>query len=891
MANYANLLATIAANIYTNGNQEVTAAMVKSAMNTAVASLGTGYQFMGVAHPADTPSGYEDLRAFWLAGEAGTYTNFGGLSVAEGEVAVLKYDTAWHKDVTGAATAAQVSELQQNFIVETELLSTELSPASANTSAAFAFATGKKYVIDVTWAYTSGYLASVAVRKGNNPLVRISNYFVASGSASFEYTANDDYTAIYIISGGSPIAGTVDVSIKEMRVVTVPEILNKIDEVENQKISVEKLEGVAKGAVLEAAGRLGYTVEVDGAATYASLQGSDFVAPIPIGATIKNNGVKVGLFSDATLSTRHDIANGQTWVATFEINVIRTLETAGDVRLEIDTRVQLLDGLEIDGETIKKDSVNIDRLSFVETGTNIYNKDADPDFAAGKYLNQWGSLNDNSSYNTSGYIKVEPQASYSYILDGSLRFMMEYDENFQAITSSYSQNIITFTTSENARYVRLTFYANAKEFLCKGSTPKPYEDYKIFIPSEYLQTGASGSELPFFLPKHIYVANGRTIEIYYNQVLLNADRYNIQATCPIGKALERKFQIIGDSTHIGNTYTLSLVAYNDAGDVVASGTSTIHIVSNTISASKNVLPVGDSLTNAKPWLSELHTLSANFNTVGTRQGIHEGRSGASVSTYTNVSGGIVYDYDNQYSDNSVPVFNSSASYGIGDKVKIAHTFGNGTSGYRYWVFKQAHSPGAFVESEAYCYSGGNPFYDYVNNKISFSFYRSFFGINYDAIILYLGTNGINLDPETNPNGALGIKNLIEYIREDEPTTPIVVINTIFRSNQNGIGNQGNTDGYVAQSAYKFNEDKKVLLLAKAVDDLCGSMSNVYLCPVGFTHDSKYNFGNNKVQVNPRLTSTEDVFELQPSDSVHPQNPGYMQMADEMFSTLCAIFGN
>lgn len=114
MANYANLLATIAANIYTNGKQKVTAAMVKTAMNAAVTSLGAGYQFMGVAHPADTPSGYADLRAFWLAGEAGTYTNFGGLTLADGEVAVIKYDgNGWSKEVTGAATAAQVAELDQ----------------------------------------------------------------------------------------------------------------------------------------------------------------------------------------------------------------------------------------------------------------------------------------------------------------------------------------------------------------------------------------------------------------------------------------------------------------------------------------------------------------------------------------------------------------------------------------------------------------------------------------------------------------------------------------------------------------------------------------------------------------------------------------------------------
>lgn len=103
MANYANLLATIAANIYTNGNNEVTAAMVKSAVDSMVASLGAGYQFMGVATPATTP-GNTDVKQFYIASTPGTFTNFldsgsDPLEVNDGEVAVLKYDTAWSKEV------------------------------------------------------------------------------------------------------------------------------------------------------------------------------------------------------------------------------------------------------------------------------------------------------------------------------------------------------------------------------------------------------------------------------------------------------------------------------------------------------------------------------------------------------------------------------------------------------------------------------------------------------------------------------------------------------------------------------------------------------------------------------------------------------------------------
>lgn len=112
MANYANLLATIAANIYTNGNNEVTAAMVKTAVDAMVASLGAGYQFMGVATPATTPSN-PDAKQFYIASEPGTYTNFldsgsNPLEVNGDEVAVFKGSgTTWAKETIWVTTYLQ----------------------------------------------------------------------------------------------------------------------------------------------------------------------------------------------------------------------------------------------------------------------------------------------------------------------------------------------------------------------------------------------------------------------------------------------------------------------------------------------------------------------------------------------------------------------------------------------------------------------------------------------------------------------------------------------------------------------------------------------------------------------------------------------------------------
>ena len=106
MANYQLLKTDIDAKVYQNGAQEITGANLNSVLNAMVTTLGAGYQFIGMATPtnpgtAQTP----DYKCFYIATTPGTYTNLGELVVAEGEVAILKYDTAWTKEVTGVATA------------------------------------------------------------------------------------------------------------------------------------------------------------------------------------------------------------------------------------------------------------------------------------------------------------------------------------------------------------------------------------------------------------------------------------------------------------------------------------------------------------------------------------------------------------------------------------------------------------------------------------------------------------------------------------------------------------------------------------------------------------------------------------------------------------------
>lgn len=115
MSDYSSLKATINANVKANNNQEITGSIMNSVLNAMVNSLGAGYQFMGVATPTNPGTAQNpDYKCFYLATTPGTYTNLGSLVVTDGEVAILKYDSSWTKEVTGIATTDQLNQLGQD---------------------------------------------------------------------------------------------------------------------------------------------------------------------------------------------------------------------------------------------------------------------------------------------------------------------------------------------------------------------------------------------------------------------------------------------------------------------------------------------------------------------------------------------------------------------------------------------------------------------------------------------------------------------------------------------------------------------------------------------------------------------------------------------------------
>lgn len=116
MANYATLKAAIQNVVKTNGNNEITGALLQQSLLTMINSLGADYQFVGVAQPLTNP-GTPDQNVFYLAGP-GVYPNFGNVKVNTGEIRAFKWNGAW--DTTESLTVGNMDGYQFGGVVTPE---------------------------------------------------------------------------------------------------------------------------------------------------------------------------------------------------------------------------------------------------------------------------------------------------------------------------------------------------------------------------------------------------------------------------------------------------------------------------------------------------------------------------------------------------------------------------------------------------------------------------------------------------------------------------------------------------------------------------------------------------------------------------------------------------
>lgn len=407
----------------------------------------------------------------------------------------------------------------------------------------------------------------------------------------------------------------------------------------------------------------------------------------------------------------------------------------------------------------------------------------------------------------------------------------------------------TFTTPSDAYYVILTYNndVNMTEkrmpMVCEGSdVPEKYLPYK----NEYVNTinvteYVKKEELKphAYMPDVIYCALGRTIDIYNNQVCIDADKFHICWTCDIGFGEGRKFTVT--PTEIGN-HNLKLDIYNDANELLFTKTVILKVVSAITSGSYTILPIGDSMTyGGTQWQIEVQKNLSNgsMTYVGTQK--HDGR-------------GDIYYHEG---------YNGNTAYGFLNNATL-----RGLT---------------------------NPFYNPDTSKFDWNYYKNTYSINPDIIQIELGTNDIN--GYTVDTAVENIAEMVDLVRKDDASIPIFICNAIYRSNQDGIAHQLNTQGYsMGNGVYKYGEDVKIQNLMIGLENRLADYKNVYFIPLALCHDSENNFGKKTIPLNSR---SQEIIVI-PADSIHPNKTGedsstygydivgYLQFADVMYSTLCGV---
>lgn len=339
------------------------------------------------------------------------------------------------------------------------------------------------------------------------------------------------------------------------------------------------------------------------------------------------------------------------------------------------------------------------------------------------------------------------------------------------------------------------------------------------------QTSRNQSGVEIYVPDVYYAASGLTMEIYNSQITnqgAHISEYDVVWETPVGEATENKFSITAGDEMIGE-YPVNVSVYDREGLLLAEKEFMLSIVE----AKKqqfSMLTIGDSL-------------SAN---------------------------GALYKRLQEHLDHQLIC--------------------NGTRGYEGFLTEArlGFSAADYLTETGYYLEEGEEVHKFWNpetGRFDWNYYKETTGFQPDVVLIHLGTNGLLSGDENAEN----ICRIVELIRQDDKKIPIYVVNTIYQSDQNGIGSMKMNNGSLMfPGQYKQERDLANFRLMEALSENLAGEKGIYLIPASISVDSEHVFLTEERPVNPYSEKTEPVA----VDAVHPALEGYHQIADAIYSTMC-----
>ena len=119
MGNYEQLKQAVSNVIKTNGNQEITGAIMQNTLLTIISTVGENATFAGIATP-ETNHGTPDQNVFYLASEPGI---FGNAELTDQVFLFINKNGNWVKQDSGIATSKKLFELENKMATKENLKS------------------------------------------------------------------------------------------------------------------------------------------------------------------------------------------------------------------------------------------------------------------------------------------------------------------------------------------------------------------------------------------------------------------------------------------------------------------------------------------------------------------------------------------------------------------------------------------------------------------------------------------------------------------------------------------------------------------------------------------------------------------------------------------------
>ncbi|MEN8320235.1 hypothetical protein [Acinetobacter junii] len=416
------------------------------------------------------------------------------------------------------------------------------------------------------------------------------------------------------------------------------------------------------------------------------------------------------------------------------------------------------------------------------------------------------------------------------------------------------------------------------------------------------------------LPAKVYAMEGLQTHIYPEHLLVEkSELYEHNITCSRGRHMERGFlwEFNANAPDPVGNYPLTwelLDAQTDASLTAAS--TTLQIVDKNAKSGQtlNVSFIADSLGASGTITQRLLDIAANdvtkVNLIGTRgTGLnkHEGRGGWTINDYSGV--GRTYYSFTVSGVTTTPAINATTYTFNGTEFLVQETYltnGAGTivcnintgaapaAGSSGTLAKKNTSAGdnniVFTDVQPL---SANPFWNAATNSLDYAGYLNTNGfVAPDIVFIQLGINdtfGLTTDGAVKTfceTAFAKLDQLIASIKAANANTKVVLMTPPSYASQDAFGFNyacGQTSRRAKRNIITYNQ--ALLLRYSGLEN-----QRIHTLGSGVNVDTQFNFPSGQSQVN----SHNLLMVTRQTNGVHPDTPGYRQIADFMFIFIKAV---